>query len=45
MDAHYRYLISNEGELRAQGGIIELSALAANNLKMGTINNADTGSI
>ena len=40
-----RYLISNEGELRAQGGIIELSALAANDLKMGTINNADTGSI
>ena len=40
-----RYLISNEGELRAQGGIIELSASAAKDLRRGTINNADTGSI
>ena len=34
-----RYLISNTGELKAQGGIIELSAKVAKDLRMGTISN------
>ncbi len=38
-------LISNKGVLKAQGGVIELSAKTAQNLKLGTINNTNTGSI
>ena len=40
-----KYLISNNGELKAQGGIIELSAKVAKHLRMGTISNGDKASI
>ena len=47
-DVHGRTLkslITNTGQLKAQGGIIELSAEVANALKMGTINIGSSGSV